>query len=191
MSSIANEHKSTVLMVPLALLTDLKQVPLCTDGPFHVYQVVKHRIPARDPAPEFVYRSALRPVHGLGGIWPFGIYQNDIEHVLLDGIRDHVPAWAHPKVDTGAFRQVPGRVTQGYGLGWDGDAVDHVARAIRRVLTAQQASPATRPLPIGAEYEVRFVDLSSGETEGWFAEVNFCNLAAKFDLYGSMLARPR
>lgn len=138
---------------------------------------MKYRIPAQDPAAEFFYVCSLWPVHGLAAC-TLGVYQNDIEHIVLDEIRDDVPAQSHPKVDAGSSLQVPSEMVFRYVFGRDRDAVYDIARTVRWVLTAQQSAPATGSLPVRTEDQVCGIDLAGGEAEGGFAKIDLFDFAS-------------
>ena len=93
-----------------------------------------------------------------------------------------MPARSHPKVDAGSSLQVPSEIVFRDVFGRDRDPVYDVARTERRVLTAQQAAPATGPLPVRTEDQVGSVDLAGGEAEGGFVEIDLFDFAAQFDL---------
>lgn len=123
-------------MAPLDRLMDLEQGPLGANGPFHVDKLMKYRVPVRDLAPKFFKVSSSRPIHDLAAS-TLGVYQNDVEHIVLDEVRDHVPAWSHPKVDAGSSLQVPSQIIFRDVFGRDRDPISDVARTVRRVFTVQ------------------------------------------------------
>ena len=104
----------------------------------------------------------MRPVHDLVAS-TLGVYQNDVEHIVLNKVRDHVTARSHPKVDAGSSLQVPSGTVFRDVFGRDRDPVYDVTRAVWRVLSTQESTPATGPLPVRTEDQVRSIHLASGE----------------------------
>lgn len=143
---------------------------------------MKYWVPARDFTPELLHVCSLRPVHGLAGR-TLGVYQYQVEHIVLDQVRDHVSALTHPEIDAGSFFQVPGWMVFVHVLHRDGDPVYDVARAEGRVFATEHATSAVGSLSVGTQDEVRFVDLAGGEAQGGLVEVDLADVAAQLDFY--------